>query len=92
VWHGALRVVGDAQAPDGAEAGFCMVLRGDWRWIAPAAVQGSEPRVLQPGQGLWWSEAGAAVQGRLEPVPSDGAAEAPALVWIALERGPGTKY
>lgn len=82
VWHGALRVVGDAQVPAGAEAGFCMVLQGDWRWVVP----GCEPRTLQAGQGFWWAQGGAALPGRLEPLPCGSAADAPALVWIALER------
>jgi environmental stress-induced protein Ves len=92
VWHGALRVVGDAQAPGGAEAGFCMALRGDWHWVTPAVEQDTETRMLRPGQGFWWSDGGAAAQGRLMPVQSDDAAEAPALIWIALERGSSTKY
>lgn len=84
VWQGALRVVGDAQVPGAAAAGFCMVLQGDWRW----APQGGEPRVLQAGQGFWWAQGGAVpvLEGRLAPVPSGAGADAPALVWIALER------
>lgn len=91
VWHGALQVVRGAQAPAGIEAGFCMVLQGEWRWVAPAGGQGDEPRLLHAGQGFWWAQGGAVVEGRLEPAQSESAAQAPALVWIALERGQNTK-
>lgn len=80
-WQGPLRVVADAQSPGGAPAGLCLVLQGDWQWGA----QGAEPRALTAGQGFWWGGDGAPVPGRLEPVQAAGAADAPALVWIALQ-------
>ena len=82
LWHGPLRVVGDAQRPGSTPAGLCMVLRGAWRWEG----QGEVPRVLVPGQGLWWAGE-AAAPGRLAPVAGDGVPDAPALAWIALQRG-----
>jgi environmental stress-induced protein Ves len=82
LWHGLLRVVGDAQLPGSTPAGLCMVLRGAWRWEG----QGEVPRVLVPGQGLWWAGESAA-PGRLAPVFGDGVPDAPALAWIALQRG-----
>ncbi len=87
VWRGVLRVVAGAQRPAAAPAGFCMVLRGDWRWME----QGGEPRVLQAGQGFGWTPDSAVAPGHLEPVPGDGSADVPALVWIALERVTGPK-
>ena len=100
VWQGALRVVDGAQTPAGVEAGFCMVLRGNWRWLEPVE-QGAQPRVLQAGQGFWWAGEGEPLQGRLEPLHAAGrvaagtgagdSADAPALVWIALERGSHAK-
>jgi uncharacterized protein len=95
VWHGALQVVGGAQSPTGVEAGFCMALRGEWCWADPGE-QGEQPRMLQAGQGFWWSSEGEPLQGRLEPAhaagrlaagaSADESAHGPALVWIALER------
>lgn len=96
VWHGALRVVGDAQTPAGVEAVFCMVLRGAWRW-APADGQGAQHRELHAGQGFWWAGKGEPPLGRLEPACPAGIGKAgggtgdegltPALVWIALQHG-----
>jgi len=83
LWHGPLQVVSDAQSPGGTPAGLCLVLQGDWLWVE----QGAEPRALTAGQGFWWADEGGAPQGRLEPVHAEAAADAPALVWIALERG-----
>ncbi|RZJ12720.1 MAG: HutD family protein [Acidovorax sp.] len=101
VWQGALQVVVGAQSPAGVEAGFCMALRGDWRWM-PEGEQGGQPRVLRAGQGFWWASEGEPLQGRLEPVHSAGsvaavagaheAADGPALVWIALERASRVKF
>lgn len=91
VWQGALRVVRDAQALADTEAGFCMVLCGDWHWAAQEGGQGTPGRVLQAGQGFWWADNGEALEGRLEPQQvaggADDAAQSPALIWIALERG-----
>lgn len=69
-WTGSLRVLQEAPPP--ARAGLCMVLQGCWKG----------PRMLEPGQGLWWVDAPGA---HLEPVPGEGAA-APVLAWVALER------
>lgn len=96
VWQGALRVVCDAQAPANTEAGFCMVLRGDWRWAAQEGGQGTPARVLQVGQGFWWAGKGEALEGSLEPQQvagggADDETESPAMVWIALERGSQAK-
>lgn len=89
-WHGALQVAGEARAPAGVRAGLCMVLQGGWRWVP--GEQGGEPRVLHAGQGFWWVQEGAALQGRLEPAHGGSAADAPALAWIALERGSSTEF
>jgi uncharacterized protein len=68
-WRGSLQVL-RAAPPAPASAGLCMVLQGHWRG----------PRVLQPGQGFWWT----AGQGeRVEPVHGEG--PEPVLAWIALE-------
>ncbi len=74
VWSGSLQVLREAPPPP-ATAGLCMVLQGRW--------QG--PRVLQAGQGFWWTGGqGAGV----EPV-CDGVGAEPVLAWIALEHGGG---
>lgn len=86
VWQGALRVVGDAQVPAAAPAGFCMVLQGEWQWVRPVQDQPDGPRALQPGQGFWWADPTAVAQGRVQPVGAGTAVDAPALVWIALQR------
>lgn len=83
LWQGPLRVVSDAQSPGSAPAGLCMVLRGDWQWVE----SGAEPHVLKAGQGFWWAGDGNPVPGRLEPQRARGSADAPVLVWIALQRG-----
>lgn len=84
LWHGPLRVVSDAQAPGSTPAGLCMVLQGEWQW---AQARNAAPSVLKAGQGFWWAGEGDPVLGRLEPLRTGGAADAPALVWIALQRG-----
>ena len=85
LWHGPLQVVGGAQSPGATPAGLCLVLKGDWHWVVP----GAGPHALAAGQGFWWAGEGGATPGRLEPV--DAAASAPALVWIALQRGAAPK-
>lgn len=71
-WSGHVQVLRAApsQVQARAQAGLCMVLQGQW--------QG--PRLLEPGQGFWWTDAQA---GRIAPVA--GAAD-PVLAWIALEQ------
>ena len=70
-----------------APAGLCLVLQGDWQWVAP----GAEPRALAKGQGFWWAGEGGATPGQLEPLHAGADADAPALVWIALQRGAAPK-
>lgn len=83
VWCGVLQVVRHAQQPVAAEAGFCMVLQGDWQWSEPD----SAPRRLGAGQGLWWAQHANAPQGQLVPLAPDATGAAPWAVWIALQRG-----
>ena len=87
LWKGPLQVVSDAQSPGGTPAGLCLVLQGDWQWVAP----GAEPRALAKGQGFWWAGEGGATPGQLEPLHAGADADAPALVWIALQRGAAPK-
>jgi environmental stress-induced protein Ves len=64
-------------------------------WQGPLQVvsdaQCAEPRALAIGQGFWWAGEGGATLGRLEPLHAGAAADAPALVWIALQRGAAPK-
>ena len=71
-WSGHLQVLREApsQTQVQTQAGLCMVLQGRW--------QG--PRLLAPGQGLWWTGGQAE---RIAPVA--GSAD-PVLAWIALEQ------
>ena len=63
------------------------VLQGDWQWVAP----GAGPRALAAGQGFWWAGEGGARPGQLKPLHAGADADAPALVWIALQRGAAPK-
>ena len=87
LWKGPLRVVSDAQSPGDTPAGLCLVLQGDWQCVAP----GAGPRALAAGQGFWWAGEGGATPGQLEPLHAGADADAPALVWIALQRGAAPK-
>ena len=71
-WSGHLQVLREvpSQTQVQTQAGLCMVLQGRW--------QG--PRLLAPGQGLWWTGGQAE---RIAPVA--GSAD-PVLAWIALEQ------
>ena len=71
-WSGHVQVLREAppEAQVQAQAGLCMVLQGRW--------QG--PRLLEPGQGFWWTGGQAA---RIAPVA--GGAD-PVLAWIALDK------
>ena len=71
-WSSHVQVLREAppQAQVQAQAGLCMVLQGRW--------QG--PRLLEPGQGFWWTGGQAA---RIAPVA--GGAD-PVLAWIALDK------
>ena len=71
-WRGSVEVVRDARVPGSTPAGLCMVLAGRWRL-------GGD--MLEPGQGLWWSAAGAG--SALAPHARQGG-EAPVLAWVAL--------
>jgi hypothetical protein len=77
-WRGRLQVTDRAHDAGQARAGLCLVLRGRWR---------CGTQVLEPGQGLWWSERSA--ENALEPlaVATQGQAD-PALAWIDLDMEP----
>ena len=87
LWHRPLQVVSDAQSPGDTPAGMCLVLQGDWQWVVP----GAGSRALAAGQGFWWAGEGGATPGQLEPLHAGAEADAPALVWIALQRGAAPK-
>ena len=71
-WRGSVEVARDARVPGSTPAGLCMVLAGRW------SLGGD---MLEPGQGLWWSAAGAG--SALAPHARQGG-EAPVLAWVAL--------
>ena len=77
-WRGRLQVTDRAHDAGQARAGLCLVLRGRWR---------CGTQVLEPGQGLWWSERSA--ENALEPldIAAQGQAK-PALAWIDLDMPP----
>ena len=77
-WRGRLQVTDRTRVAGQARAGLCLVLRGRWR---------CGTQVLEPGQGLWWSERSA--ENALEPlaVAAQGQAD-PALAWIDLDMEP----
>ena len=77
-WRGRLQVTDRTRVAGQARAGLCLVLRGRWR---------CGTQVLEPGQGLWWSERSA--ENALEPldIAAQGQAK-PALAWIDLDMEP----
>lgn len=74
-WRGDIQVVRDARVTGGTGAGLCMVLAGRWAW-------GNE--MLMPGQGLWWSRAGAACVLAPQQSRTGQGDDAPVLAWVAL--------
>lgn len=80
-WRGTLQVVRNAPPPVVGAAGLCLVVQGAWHCNA-----GSDgPRVLQAGQGVWWTDEpgqGSDAPWGVEPLRTD---TAPALAWVALE-------
>ena len=74
-WRGAIDVVHHAVQPGAAPAGLCMVLAGTWQHGGA---------LFTPGQGLWWSAAGAA-EALAPQLAAQESVDHCALAWIELQ-------